>query len=153
MRRVLVLVLLTFAVAPVLSGAAVAAAPGPGLLHGDYSSHFVVRPATLVFGNGGFFITGPNVSQRDLRARRDGHIRWTTWTSTKAHGVGKAWVNNCNPDCASSTSYSSGPASITASVTRSGHFTHLLIVYRLNSKRHTLRDVLKRFPHGGYYWG
>lgn len=124
----------------------------PKLLREDDSSAFAVRPATMIFGDGEFFITGPRVNQHDLRARRDGHIRWSSWTQTRATGTGRAWVNNCQPSCAHSKSYSSSAVSIKASFVKSGRYTHLRIVYRLQGKRIVNHARLRSLRRGVYYW-
>jgi hypothetical protein len=135
------------------SGAASGSVRRPKLLREDASSAFAVRPATMIFGDGEFFITGPRVSQHDLRARRDGHIRWSSWTQTRATGRGRAWVNNCFPSCTHSTSYSFSSVSIKASRVRSGRYTRLRVRYRLRGKRIVDHGRLRSLGRGVYYWG
>jgi hypothetical protein len=135
------------------SGSANASAGPPKLLKADNGSAFMVRPATMTFGNGGFFITGPGVSQQELRARRDGHIRWASWAQAGATGKGTAWINNCNPDCASSRSFSSSSASIEVSSVKAGRYTRLVIMYRVHGKTVVNHDNLRSLRQGVYYWG
>lgn len=134
------------------SGAASASISRPKLLKADDGSAFAIRPATMIFGDGEFFITGRGVSQKDLRARRDGHIRWSSWTHTGATGRGTAWVNNCEPSCANSTSYSSSAVSVRASSVKSGRSTHLRITYRLRGRRIVKHGTLRSLRRGVYYW-
>ncbi len=133
---------------------AVGSSPLPRLLYVDGTNEFGVRPATMTFGNGGYFITGPGVSAQSFRTRHYGHIRWRSWTMSEASGTGILWINSCRPDCAASN-YSSRPVSIRASAPLPAHFLNLLLVYRLKGRtRHDHRGLTSdpTAPDHGFTW-
>jgi hypothetical protein len=138
---------IVLAAALLLAAATPAGASGraPLLLRFDDTSHFAVRPATLSFGaDGGQLVLGPGVTQSQVHAGQDGHIRWTKWSATGAHGVGTVWINRCRPDCAAGH-YLSYPVRVQASQVLSGRYTRLTLFYRRSGQPKDVHYHLKRF--------
>lgn len=122
------------------------AAPSPArLLRFDDTTKFAVRPATLSFGaDGGQLVFGPGVTQPQVHAGRDGHIRWTTWSATGARGVGTVWINRCRPDCAAGH-YLDYPGTVQASQVVGGRYTRLTLAYTSAGQAKVVHYQLKRF--------
>jgi hypothetical protein len=121
-----------FAVPPVAlslpSGLADAAKPLPRLLSKDFSGAFAVRPARIAPSpNGGDIIAGEAVSTSTNPggAHRDlGRITWTSWTTTRAKGVGVLWENGCPKTCPN-VRYFAQDVDIDVSRVRHGRFTRI----------------------------
>lgn len=90
-------------------------------------------------------ITGPQVGPRARRAGRDGHIRWTRWSS-QASGRGRAWVPNGPGGCVRPYA-----AAVRAWRVRGGRYTRLWWSYGGGSHRYQEWDKLMRFG-GTYNW-
>jgi hypothetical protein len=59
------------------------------------SSHLARRPAQIVLAT----ITPPTLAGNGT-FKRPGSIKWKTWTSTSATGVGAEFLDPCRPSCA-----------------------------------------------------
>jgi hypothetical protein len=122
-----------------------AAGPAPRLLRFDDTHKFAVRPATLSFGaDGGQLVFGPGVTQAQVHAGHDGHIRWEKWNATGARGVGTVWINQCRPNCAAGH-YLSYPVTVQAARVVGGRYTRLALSYTRGGQAKVVRYRLKRF--------
>lgn len=80
----------------VAASAALAATPTMPAFYGPASKNNpVAKPPAIVYsGDGSQFFAGPR------RAKKPGHLHWTTWNSGEGLGSGYQWIDNCNPSCA-----------------------------------------------------
>jgi hypothetical protein len=122
----------------------------PKLLTVADGKTFKVRPATVAFtGDGTAFMAGKGSS-----ARHPGRIHWKRWTKRSAKGVGRVWVNDCNPGCAQGH-YHPHRGSITATRRRHGRFTHLGVHWRQNKRGQFAYRRLRHVAGNQYaagYW-
>jgi len=142
--RIVLLLAVTLGFVGCGSATALAAAP-PRLLSNDNDGRtFRVRPATIVLGMAAR-ITGPNVTLRDIRRGRHGHIRWSRWSRSEASGRGRAWI---------SRAVRPYPAAIRAWRVRDGRYTRLWWSYTVGRRRHQSWENLIRDPfrRGRWTW-
>ena len=119
-----------------------------------------VRPAVIGFtGDGTGYLGGftgrravPHPSQSALQWA--GHLTWTKWGATEAHGHGAIWGNNGEPDDARGTFF---PSAVKVRLFRVVNhvFTRLELRYRYGGK--PIKEVLKaRYvppsEYGEGYW-
>jgi hypothetical protein len=84
-----------------------------------------VRPASILYTGdssailGGFDGTG---------IRHPGHLKWSSWTTTRAAGSGAVWIDDCTPSCASGT-FTARAVKVVASRPEHGYFTRLTLRY------------------------
>jgi hypothetical protein len=82
-----------------------------------------VRPAAFPYANGRTAYLGG--LDGTGRGGRYGHLRWTSWSASRATASGAVWLYSCRPGCR----FRSYRATARAFRPRSGHFTRLTIVY------------------------
>jgi hypothetical protein len=129
----------------------------PELLQSTFGS-FAIRPAQIVpSGDGSFLIAGQAawIGRNPEPAKpgsQFGHITWTSWTPTKATGLGVAWQDNCKPSCAAGT-YFPTTVRITASTPAAAVYSRLILTPQDGAPaiHYTLRH-LNPGP-AGYIWG
>jgi hypothetical protein len=118
MRRLFLLLLAAALLLLALPAAAAAARPNLLAISG-----FAVKPSAIstITGDGTEFLG-------DLNGH-SGPLTWGTWSSSKAAGAGKIWINDGDPNVAKGH-YHSHKAAIRASRVRSGHFTRMTVRFR-----------------------
>ena len=124
MRRTVVLPLLSAILLLTLALPAAALSGGPRL----YAvASFAVKPVTIAN------ITGDGSALLDQMKSRGGAIHWSAWTSSRADGAGKIWIDDCIPDTAGGT-FHGRPATIHASRVRTGHYTRMTVSFRAGDR-------------------
>jgi len=125
----------------------------------DYG-RFSVRPSQIVAsGDGSRIIAGsaawigrnPDPKQPGSQF---GRIAWTTWTASKADGIGVVWTDNCEPDCAVGTYYPL-PVKLLATHVRNGVYTQLVLtsLIPVDGRKSTVRLTLTHLTGTpGYTW-
>jgi hypothetical protein len=115
--------LLLASVVPVASGST----PTTRLL-GD-AVHFrltwQVRPTSILYTGDGSGILG---GFDGTGASHPGHLRWLSWTRSRAVGFGAVWLDDCSPSCASGT-FTAHTVKVVAFRPVRGHFTRLTLLY------------------------
>lgn len=114
----------------------------PHLLN-DSSGKFLVRPATLMFGQTGGFIVGK------LPWRKGSGIRWWRW-GVSARGNAAVWTIVGVP--AYLGHYVAHKGSVTASRLRGGRYTRLAVSWRQNGHTKVERFQLRLWADGSR-WG
>ena len=106
---------------------------------------FAVRPVTIAN------ITGDGSALLGQKKGRGGAIKWSAWTSSRADGVGKIWIDDCIPTTAEGT-FHGRRVTINASRVRSGHYTRMIVRFRGGERMweagtilYTVRYRLSRF--------
>jgi hypothetical protein len=127
--------------------AAPAAAQATPKLH-DGQTGFKVRPTTiLVSGDGSAWLGGrASGSNGDY-----GRIRWHTFGRSGARGIGRIFLSDCDPDCASGAHWKAR-AGIRATRVRDGHYTRLSARYRRSGHAVTKRWRLQVNSPTYAYW-
>jgi hypothetical protein len=138
------------AVATMIAVPAVASARRPKLLTEGSGTVFKVRPARVGFtGDGTGFVAGHGSS-----VRHPGRIHWKWWTKRSAKGVGRVWVDDCNPSCAEGQ-FHPDPGWIKANRPKHGRFTHIAVHFRDQGHSYTDYRRLRHVPgdqYGPGYW-
>lgn len=126
----------------------------PTLFAGGMSGRFTVRPAEILTESGAttFQFIGEMPG-------KGGRIRWQTWTTRAAHGVGTIWTNDCIPSTAEGT-WHGRRATIDASQVRKGRYVTMTIRFRgdpvksdADTTLHVERYRLSWSSTWRFYWG
>lgn len=112
----------------------------PTLLKEESSNSFAIRPATVVPSGDGAFLMG-----KLYKTGRGHAIRWQSWSSSKAHGIGTVWIDNGIPNEAQGTFFGHA-GSISASRVRGGRFTRMTIRWEQGGSTHS--QALKLVRNG-----
>lgn len=84
-----------------------------------------VRPASILYTGDGSGILG---GFDGTGARHPGHLKWQSWTPTRAAGSGAVWIDDCTPSCANGT-FTAHAVKVVAFRPEHGHFTRLTLRY------------------------
>jgi hypothetical protein len=118
----------------------------PRLLRNS-SNAFAIRPATVNPSGDGSFLIGKLYSTGRGRA-----IRWLSWNTDRAYGLGTVWIDNGIPDEARGTFYGYR-GSVAATRVRGGRYTRLTVSWKQNGR--TRREALKlthAYSGSGWFW-
>jgi hypothetical protein len=63
-----------------------------------------------------------------MGAAHPGHLKWQSWTMTRAEESGTFWIDSCKPDCAHGT-YKPRTVKVVAFRPEDGHFARLALRY------------------------
>lgn len=150
MSRVKIVLAATIAVAVLIAIPSVASARRPRLLTDGNGTVFKVRPGKVGFtGDGTGFVAGHGSS-----VHHPGRIHWKWWTKRSAKGVGRVWVDDCNPSCAEGH-FHPDPGWIRANRPKHGRFTHIAVHFRDHGHKYTDFRRLRHVPgdqYGPGYW-
>ena len=84
-----------------------------------------VRPASILYTGDGSGILG---GFDGTGAAQPGHLKWQSWTTTRAEGSGAVWIDNCKPSCANGT-FKPHAVKVVAFRPEDGHFMRLTLTY------------------------
>jgi hypothetical protein len=120
------------ALVAVSGSSAVAQGSLPKLATGWFP-RYAVRPHTIYYTGDSTGTIGVLPTGAHAVGKTPGYLHWKTWTRVRAYAVGTLWIKSCLPDCAGSPFYRY-PATVTATLPRSGRFSMVTLRYRYHGK-------------------
>jgi len=109
---------------------------------------FRARPDRVEIGT--VLVTGPLVTERDIRAGRYGRLRWTRWKRSEARGRGRIWLP-FRPPNGSGLPVRPHLINFRAYRVREGRYTRLWYAYTASGRRHETWNNLVR-SNGRWTW-